>query len=167
MTPTTARLVARRKRELAFPLRWYSIPNLFRYERPQRGRLREHWQLNVDLFGLEGIEADAEIIEIAYRIMEAFGIKSEDFEIRLNSRELRNILLLDKLRLTEEEAARVAKINDKKDKISQNEYEKSLGVVMGDKSKELLEVKTIKDFEKIAQSQREKKNTSCFNKRRS
>ena len=51
MTPTVARMVARRQKELAFPLRWYSIPNLFRYERPQKGRLREHWQLNVDLFG--------------------------------------------------------------------------------------------------------------------
>ena len=51
MTPTVARMVAGKKRELKFPLRWYSIPNLFRYERPQRGRLREHWQLNCDLFG--------------------------------------------------------------------------------------------------------------------
>jgi histidyl-tRNA synthetase len=162
MTPTTARLVAKRKRELAFPLRWYSIPNLFRYERPQRGRLREHWQLNVDLFGLEGVEADAEIIEIACRIMEAFGIKNEDFEIRLNSRELRNLLLLDKLQLTEEEAARVAKINDKKDKISQSEYEKNLENIIGDKSKELLEIKTIEDFEKIAKGQRGKKAVNYF-----
>src|SRR3990167_7395583 len=60
MTPTVARMVAARKRELGFPLRWYSIQNFFRYERPQRGRLREFWQLNADLFGVEGAEADAE-----------------------------------------------------------------------------------------------------------
>ena len=53
MTPTVARMVAAKRRELVFPLRWYSIPNLFRYERPQRGRLREHWQLNVDMFGVD------------------------------------------------------------------------------------------------------------------
>src|SRR3989344_3247038 len=55
MTPTLARMVAARRQELAYPLRWYSIPNLWRYERPQRGRLREHWQLNVDIFGVADI----------------------------------------------------------------------------------------------------------------
>src|SRR5438128_9596128 len=65
MTPTVSRMVAARRQELAYPLRWYSIPNLWRYERPQRGRLREHWQLNVDLFGVQGVEADHEIIMVA------------------------------------------------------------------------------------------------------
>ena len=51
MTPTVARMVAQVHREAPKPIRWYSIPNLMRYERPQRGRLREHWQFNVDLFG--------------------------------------------------------------------------------------------------------------------
>src|SRR6187551_1990163 len=55
MTPTVARMVAARRRELGFPLRLYSIPNLFRYEAPQRGRLREHWQLNVDVFGVDNM----------------------------------------------------------------------------------------------------------------
>lgn len=85
MTPTVARMVAAKRRELGFPLRWYSIPNLFRYEAPQRGRLREHWQLNADIFGVSGIEADIEIIALAYRVMKNFGAKNEDFEIRLNS----------------------------------------------------------------------------------
>jgi histidyl-tRNA synthetase len=62
MTPTISRMVAGRRQELAYPLRWYSIPDLWRYERPQAGRLRQHYQLNVDLFGIEGIEADHEII---------------------------------------------------------------------------------------------------------
>src|ERR1051325_1031284 len=56
MTPSVSRMVAARRQELSYPLRWYSIVNLWRYERPQRGRLREHWQLNADLFGLEGME---------------------------------------------------------------------------------------------------------------
>ena len=86
MTPTVARMVAGRRRELSFPVRWYSIPNLFRYERMQRGRLREHWQLNVDLFGVSSILAELEVISMAYDIMKKFGADEKDFEIRINSR---------------------------------------------------------------------------------
>ncbi|MDO8728466.1 MAG: ATP phosphoribosyltransferase regulatory subunit [bacterium] len=86
MTPTLARMVAARRRNLKFPLRWYSIPNVFRYERPQRGRRREHWQLNCDLMGIAGIEAEVEIISLAHAIMKAFGAKDEDFSIQINSR---------------------------------------------------------------------------------
>lgn len=89
MTPTLARMVAAQRKSLKFPLRWYSIPNVFRYERPQRGRRREHWQLNCDLMGIASTDtkADAEIIELAYKIMRAFGAKDEDFEIKVNDRE--------------------------------------------------------------------------------
>src|SRR6476646_2442890 len=73
MTPTLARMVAAKVNELPKPVRWFAIPNLWRYERPQRGRLREHWQLNVDLFGVAGIEGDAEIIQVADSIMKTFG----------------------------------------------------------------------------------------------
>lgn len=85
MTPTLARMVAARRKILKFPLRWYSIPNLFRYERPQRGRKREHWQLNCDLLGIPGLEGDREAISIAYKIMKEFGAKDEDFQIRVNN----------------------------------------------------------------------------------
>ena len=85
MTPSLARMVAARRRNLKFPLRWYSIPNLFRYERPQRGRKREHWQLNVDLLGIKGLEADKEIVSLAYKIMKEFGAQDSDFEIRINN----------------------------------------------------------------------------------
>src|SRR5207237_1506011 len=61
MTPTVSRMVAAKRQELAYPLRWYSIPNLWRYERPQRGRLREHWQLNVDVFGIQAVNAELEM----------------------------------------------------------------------------------------------------------
>lgn len=85
MTPTVARMVAGRKRELGFPLRLYSIPNLFRYEATQRGRLREHWQLNVDVFGLDGNEAEFELILLANQMMKEFGAKPEFYEIRISS----------------------------------------------------------------------------------
>ncbi|PIR37934.1 MAG: histidine--tRNA ligase [Candidatus Zambryskibacteria bacterium CG10_big_fil_rev_8_21_14_0_10_42_12] len=94
MTPTVARMVASGRRELGFPLRWYSIPNLFRYERPQRGRLREHYQLNADIFGSNSIEADIEIISLAHKILTNFGAQESDFEIRINNRgALKNALM--------------------------------------------------------------------------
>ena len=85
MTPTLARMVATRRKSLKYPLRWYSIPNLFRYERPQKGRRREHWQLNVDILGVAGIEAEIEIITLADTIMQTFGAKREDYEIRMHT----------------------------------------------------------------------------------
>ena len=86
MTPTAARMIAAKKRDLSFPVRWYSIPNLFRYERMQRGRLREHWQLNCDLFGIDDYTADVELITLAYNVMTAFGATDDMFEIRINDR---------------------------------------------------------------------------------
>jgi len=86
MTPTVARMVAQKYRDLSFPLRWYSIANFFRYERPQRGRLREHWQLNADIFGVRAIDADVEIIRIAQEIMRTFGATEKDFVVKINNR---------------------------------------------------------------------------------
>ncbi len=91
MTPTLARMVAARRKSLKFPLRWYSIANIFRYERPQRGRRREHWQLNADLLGIAGIEADREIISLAYKVMKAFGAKDDTFEIRVNNADVESL----------------------------------------------------------------------------
>ncbi len=88
MTPTLARMVAAKRRELVFPLRWFSLPNVFRYERPQRGRLREHYQLNVDLLGIKEASADGEIIVIAHKLLRAFGAQDSDFSIRISSRTL-------------------------------------------------------------------------------
>jgi histidyl-tRNA synthetase len=88
MTPTLARMVAGKRREIPLPLRWFSIPNVFRYERPQKGRLREHYQLNVDLVGSDSREADLEIIGLASELLRTFGAKESDFIIRVNSRAL-------------------------------------------------------------------------------
>jgi histidyl-tRNA synthetase len=85
MTPTLARMVAARRRSLKLPLRWYSIPNLFRYEKPQRGRRREHYQLNVDILGVSDTSADIEIIQIADAIMQRFGAGRDTYEIRLST----------------------------------------------------------------------------------
>src|ERR671919_2416034 len=88
MTPTLARMVAARAGELKKPIRWFSIPQLFRYERQQRGRLREHFQLNCDLIGEAGPLADAEIIALALDVMRAFGLGSNDFRVRVFDRRI-------------------------------------------------------------------------------
>lgn len=123
MTPTVARMVAARRRELVFPLRWFSIPNLFRYEQPQRGRLREHWQLNVDIFGVESTAAEIEIINIAYDITRAYGLQDSGFEIRLNNRKIVNYVLREVFPLTETTAHKVAKLIDRKDKMQAEDFE--------------------------------------------
>lgn len=122
MTPTVVRMIAAQRHELAFPLRWYSIQNVFRYERPQRGRLREHWQLNCDLFGVPGVEAEVEIITLAYQIMKRFGASDEDFEIRINSRALLQTLVEPKL-TRKDLYPDAVRLIDRKEKMSQKEFE--------------------------------------------
>ncbi|MDO8482217.1 MAG: histidine--tRNA ligase [bacterium] len=126
MTPTVARMVAAKRRELSFPIRWYSIPNLFRYEKPQRGRLREHWQLNVDIFGVESIQAEVEIISVASEIMRSFGITDSQFEIRINSRKIVNYILRTLMGLSETESDAISKIIDRKEKMDAATFEKTL-----------------------------------------
>lgn len=131
MTPTIARMVAKRRRELGFPLRVFSIPNVFRYERPQRGRLREHWQLNVDLFGSTHIESDIEQIELASHIMTSFGAKQSDYTIKLSSRKLLNSLFADWYDLNEEKSHSIKKLIDKKHKIPEDEFYAEAEKVIG------------------------------------
>ncbi len=93
MTPTLARIVAEQHRQFRKPLRWFSIPQVFRYERPQRGRLREHFQLNCDIIGEQAAEADAELIALAIDIVRAFGFTAQDFVVRISDREFWTELL--------------------------------------------------------------------------
>lgn len=93
MTPTLARMVAARANGLKKPIRWFAIPQLFRYERQQRGRLREHFQLNCDLIGEPGALADAEIIALAVDIMREFGFGPQDVRVRLSDRRVLRALL--------------------------------------------------------------------------
>jgi histidyl-tRNA synthetase len=88
MTPTLARMVATRAGRLKKPIRWFAIPQLFRYERQQRGRLREHFQLNCDLIGEPGPLGDAEIVALAIDVMRAFGLGPADVRVRISDRRL-------------------------------------------------------------------------------
>src|SRR4029078_7269280 len=94
MTPTFARMVAARANALRKPVRWFSIPQLFRYERQQKGRLREHFQLNADIVGEAGVSADAELVCLALDIMREFGLKASDVNARFSDRRLLQALLL-------------------------------------------------------------------------
>jgi histidyl-tRNA synthetase len=93
MTPTLARMVAERANGLKKPIRWFSIPQLFRYERHQRGRLREHFQLNCDLIGESGPRGDAEIIALAIDVMRALGLGPADVRVRISDRRMLAVLL--------------------------------------------------------------------------
>ena len=86
MTPTLARMVAAHERNYKKPIKWYAIPQLFRYEKPQKGRLREHFQFNADLIGETDSAADAELIALLIDTLRAFKLTAEDFVIRLSSR---------------------------------------------------------------------------------
>src|SRR5499427_3254622 len=86
MTPTLARMVAAHERNYKKPLKWFAIPQLFRYERQQKGRLREHFQLNADLVGETDPAADAELIALLIDTLRSFGLTEKDFVIRLSSR---------------------------------------------------------------------------------
>lgn len=126
MTPTVSRMVAGRRQELAYPLRWFSIPNVWRYERPQRGRLREHWQLNVDLFGVANVSGDHELILVADTIMQKFGAQRDMYVVRLNSRQLANYLLQERYGLGTEQSLQAVRLIDRIDKIPEDEFRKAL-----------------------------------------
>lgn len=86
MTPTLARMVAAKQNELRKPIRWFTIPNVWRYEKPQRGRKREFYQYNIDLLGVDTMDAEAEILAVVVEIMQALGLAKGEFVIRLNNR---------------------------------------------------------------------------------
>lgn len=93
MTPSFARMVSARANALRKPVRWYSIPQLFRYERQQKGRLREHFQLNVDIVGESEVGADAELLAVALEVMQRCGLTSDDVVARVSDRKLLSALL--------------------------------------------------------------------------
>ena len=132
MTPTVARMIAGKRQELAFPVRWYSIPNLFRYERPQKGRLREHWQLNCDIFGTDDYTADVEMIALAYQMLLNFGAEPDMFEIRLNDRQEMG-QLYQEIGITDTEIqTSLTRLNDRFHKLEEADYRGKLTEILSD-----------------------------------
>src|SRR5947208_16779079 len=95
MTPTLARMVAAKANAMRKPIRWFSIPQLFRYERQQKGRLREHFQLNADIVGESSLVADAELLALAIDVMRGVGLKATDVRARVSDRRLLTAVLSD------------------------------------------------------------------------
>jgi len=150
MTPTVTRMVAKKKREMSFPVRLYSIANFFRYERPQRGRLREFYQLNCDLFGASGASADFEIVNLAYSIMKEFGVPDSKFEIRINNRKYLNSLFREYFSMDERGIQKISKLVDKKNKISKIEFMEQIKILLGDKTKEFVNILENADLKKLS-----------------
>lgn len=155
MTPTVSRMVAGQRQELAYPARWYSIPNLWRYERTQRGRLREFWQLNVDLFGVEGIEADHEVILVADQIMKAYGATHDMYTVNLNSRKLVDYILGDYLGLSQVQHQTMVRLVDKMHKMTHEAFVAQLDGILtpsqrekelGDRLLQLLQTKKLENL---------------------
>ncbi len=160
MTPSVSRMVAARRQELAYPLRWYSIPNLWRYERPQKGRLREHYQLNVDIFGVDGLPAEAELVQVADGILKAAGASRDMYTIRLNSRKLIDFILQEYLGLSDVQQHTVAKLIDRMHKIPHEEFVAETDAIFtpsqrdAGASNKLLGLLRIKDFNHLPEAVR-------------
>lgn len=122
MTPSVSRMIAARQQETGYPARWYSIANFMRYERPQRGREREFWQLNADIFGASGVDADAETILLAHAIMKAFGAKESMYTVRINDRQLIEAMMGDYLGLSTVQSELMIKLFDRKGKIPHESF---------------------------------------------
>ena len=122
MTPSVSRMVAARRQEIAYPARWYSIAQFMRYERPQRGRQREFWQLNADIFGDTSVAAEAEIITLGAKILEAFGATGEMYQIKVNNRKVINFMMAHYLELDTIQSQMMIQLFDRKDKISHEDF---------------------------------------------
>lgn len=154
MTPTVARMAAQVHREIPKPLRWFSIPNLMRYEKPQKGRLREFWQYNADIFGAPEGLGEIEIIDLAIGIMKNFGATSEHFEVLLNDRRVVDAIFKNLLGLNEDETHRLYKVVDKVKKVDQAALEKMTAAIISDPTKAnlfygYLKLETFNDLKKF------------------
>lgn len=153
MTPSVSRMIAARRQETPLPARWYSIAQFMRYERPQRGREREFWQLNVDMFGGEGAVAEAEIISLGVAIMKQFGATDDMYIVRVNNRKVINYMMAHYLELDADQSQAMVKLFDRKNKISTDSFRDQAAEIFGDDAKaglqkiaQLLAAKTMADL---------------------
>lgn len=161
MTPSVSRMVAARRQEIAYPARWYNIGQFMRYERPQRGREREFWQLNVDIFGANTIYAEAEIIGLGAKLLDVFGATDKMYTIRINNRQIINFMMAHYLELDAVQSQLMIKLFDRKNKISPEDFRTQAIEILGPNSEvgmkkivQLLAAKSMADLpEEIRGSQ--------------
>ena len=153
MTPSLARMVMARSGSLPMPIKWFSIPQCWRYERTQRGRGREHYQWNVDIWGTTEISADAELIAVLATFFEEIGLTSGDIVIRISSRKVLEEVL-GSLGVEGDSFAQTCIIVDKMDKLSSEVIEKQLSE-LGHSSEVVSKIQSvlgIKDMESLKKS---------------
>ncbi|MFM9170988.1 MAG: ATP phosphoribosyltransferase regulatory subunit, partial [Phycisphaerales bacterium] len=122
-TPTLARMVAARAAQLPMPVKWFAVPNFFRAERPQRGRLREFFQWNVDLLGAEGPAVDAEVIGVAVSALSRLGLTPEHVRVKVSHR-VAAARVVRALGVAEESVAAAFELLDRRDKVPAEEFAK-------------------------------------------
>jgi histidyl-tRNA synthetase len=120
MTPTVARIIAGNAGQLQFPVRWYSHPNCHRYERPQRGRVREHWQINVDVFGSTSPACEIEIFELIHDMMADLGAAPDMWVLRVSDRALLNVILTTMVEVSADQIRDVSALIDRWEKLPQD-----------------------------------------------
>jgi histidyl-tRNA synthetase len=126
ITPGTVRMIAQKYKEILQPIKWFMIGNNWRFEKPQTGRGREFYQLEANIFGINGVEADFEIFQLIIAIMRAFGAKDEMYQIKVSDRRLVNALLNEVLVLSPEIQPKVRRLMDKREKLSQEDFSSGL-----------------------------------------
>lgn len=126
MTPSVARIIAGHQNEIVFPARWYCHVNCHRYERPQRGRVREHWQLNVDILGSEDLAAEIEIFDLIAALLSGLGAAPSMYVIRVNDRILVNAALANYVGVSRDNLAAVGKVIDRWEKIDEEKRREAL-----------------------------------------
>jgi histidyl-tRNA synthetase len=151
MTPSVNRMVAARRQELSYPLRLFSVPNLLRYEQPQNGRFREHWQLNVDLFGVRTVAAEIELILIIENIFQEFGADQSMFQIHINSRQLLDDVLINNFKINPNYKDEIIHLIDRYHKLSLAKFSESLvAIVKDDKlSKQIIDFLNCKSLAEL------------------
>lgn len=132
MTPTVARMAAQVHRETVKPIRWYSISNFMRYEKPQRGRLREFTQLNIDIFGAEEHLAAFEVLDYFSTLMQSFGADSKMFSININDRVIIDLIFEKVLKLNSDQSLKLYKVIDKSKKVSKEALDKMISEIIHD-----------------------------------
>lgn len=139
MTPSVARMIAGNLGKLTFPVRWYSHPNCHRYERPQRGRVREHWQINVDLFGSSSSAVEIEFVELVHDMMAGLGASGDMYSLRMSDRVLLNAILTEILEIPDQMLRGAAGLLDRWEKYPQDKLAAdAAGIGLTDKQFEKL-----------------------------
>lgn len=146
MTPSLVRILSKNSTNIPKPIRWYSIPNLYRYEQPQKGRLREHWQLNCDVFGLKSPYAETEILSLLITLFDSFEIHQTEYTIYFNHRKLVEELCC-KIDLQKDAQYKLFKLLDKYDKIHAEIFHKELNEIS--EAPLLKEFLTLNSFENL------------------